>query len=170
MLRSLIMIKMLQRREDSTQPFRIKCMMQFMDIRRWRTIWVRMKWSSWIVWLRHIWISQKTWHYGISRLPCRKYNIINHREWKPAVWESELSALSGAGAPGSLEYNFGGDASLTGRFFLQGWKIPGRCSPGEKILPAGMKNPEAMHPWREDFVCRDEKSWSDASLTGKFCL
>ena len=33
-----------------------------------------------------------------------------------------------------------------------------------------MKNPEAMHPWRGDFVCRDEKSQGDASLAGRFYL
>ena len=33
MPQQLIMIKMLQQREDSTQPFRIKCITQFMDIR-----------------------------------------------------------------------------------------------------------------------------------------
>ena len=34
MLQPLIMIKILQRREDSMRPFRIKCIMPFMDIRR----------------------------------------------------------------------------------------------------------------------------------------
>ena len=62
-----------------------------------------------------------------------------------------------------------GDASLTRRFCLQGWKIPGRCIPDEKILSTGMKNPGAMHPWREDFARRDEKSRGDASLTRRFC-
>ena len=32
--RLLIMIKILQRREDSMRPFRIKCIMPVMDIRR----------------------------------------------------------------------------------------------------------------------------------------
>ena len=34
MLQPLTMIKILQRREDSMRPFRIKCIMPFMDIRR----------------------------------------------------------------------------------------------------------------------------------------
>ena len=34
MRQPLTMIKILQRREDSTRPFRIKCITQFMDIRR----------------------------------------------------------------------------------------------------------------------------------------
>ena len=34
MRQPLTMIKILQRREDSTQPFRIKCITQFMDIQQ----------------------------------------------------------------------------------------------------------------------------------------
>ena len=34
MRQPLTMIKILQRREDSMRPFRIKCIMPFMDIRR----------------------------------------------------------------------------------------------------------------------------------------